>query len=197
MLDEINLIDSSREYRLRQCRLQSTKRRWTWRQKRFGRWHYSQPDYILAGEGNIRYFRKVAFRSPLVHDTYHRAVIATFHARKTTRLTKYRRRRQRLPLRLPPEPRDELTRTFEALKLTCQEAEPTKRRGNEWISTGTWRLVSHRTMLCRTGKLCQTGARRMQRQIWAALRGDREARASRVSNLIEAELAGGGGGAGH
>jgi len=124
LLDEINLVDSSRKFRLRRCRMQSAKRRWTWRQKRMGRWHYSQPDYILAREGNIRYFRKVAFRSPLVHDSDHRAVVATFRARKTKRLTKYRRRRQRLPLRLPPEPHDELTQTFEALKLTCLEAEP-------------------------------------------------------------------------
>jgi hypothetical protein len=92
-----------------------------------GRWHYSQPDYILAREGNIRYFWKVAFRSPLVHDSDHRAVLATFRARKTRWLTNYRRRRQHLPLRLPPEPHGELTRTSEALKLTCQEAEPTKR----------------------------------------------------------------------
>ena len=33
---------------------------------------------------------------------------------------------ERLPLWLPPEPHDELTRTFKALKLTCQEAKPTK-----------------------------------------------------------------------
>ena len=191
LLDEINLVDSSRRFRLRRCRMQSAKRRWTWRQKRLGRWHYSQPDYILARGGDIRYFRKVAIRSPLVHDSDHRAVVATFRARRTNRLTKYRRRRQRLPLRLPHGPHDELTHTFEALKLTCLEAEPTKRRGNDWISAETWRLISHRTMLRKTGKLCQIGARRMQRQIWAALRGDREARTARVGDLIEAELAGG------
>ncbi len=128
---------------------------------------------------------------PLVQDSDHRVVVATFRARKTRRLTNYRRRRQRLPLRLPPEPHDELTRTFEALKLTCQEAEPTKQQGNNWITAETWRLVSHRTMLRKTGKLCQIGARRMQWQIWAALRRDRKARTSRVGNLIEAKLAGG------
>ncbi len=105
---------------------------------------------------------------------------------------KYHRCRQRLPLRLSPEPHDKLTRTFEALKLTCQEAKPTKWQGNKWISAETWHLISHRTMLRRTGKLCQTGACRMQRQIWAALRGDREAQTSRVGNLIKAKLIGGG-----
>ncbi len=51
LLDEINLVDSSRKFRLRQCRLQSAKRRWTWRQRRLGKWHCSQPDYILARGG--------------------------------------------------------------------------------------------------------------------------------------------------
>jgi hypothetical protein len=61
LLDEINLVDSSRKFLLRRCKLQSAKKRWTWRQKRMGRWHHSQPDYILAREGDIWYFRKVAF----------------------------------------------------------------------------------------------------------------------------------------
>ncbi len=73
LMDEINLVDSSCKFCLRQCWLESTKRRWTWRHKQTGRWHYSQPDYILAREGNIRYFWKVAFRSPLVHDSDQRS----------------------------------------------------------------------------------------------------------------------------
>jgi hypothetical protein len=46
-------------------------------------------------------------------------------------------------------------------------------------------------MLRRTGKLCQTAARTMQRQIWTALRGDRATRTSHVGECIEHELAGG------
>jgi hypothetical protein len=100
-------------------------------------------------------------------------------------------RRQRLPLRLPPKPHDELTQTFEALKLTCEKAEPTKRQGNKWVSAEMWHLISHPLMLCRTGKLCQTAARTMQRQIWAMLRRDRKAQTAQVGNLIEAKFAGG------
>jgi hypothetical protein len=172
--------------------MQSARWHWTWCQKRLGRWHCSQPDYILAREGNIWYFQKVAFRLLLVHNSDHRAVAATFHARKTKRLTKYRCRRQHFPLRLPPMPHDKLTQIFEALKLTCKKAEPTKRRGTEWISAETWRLINHRTMLHRTGKLCQTGACHIQRQIWTTLRGDCHARTARVGKTIDAELAGGG-----
>ncbi len=131
LLDEINLVDLSCKFCLWQCWMQSARRRWTWRQKWTGRWHHSQPDYIMAREGDIWYFWKVAFRLPLVHNSDHRAVVATFCARKTRRLTAYRRCRQRLPLRLPPEPHGKLTHTFEALKLTCVEANPQSRGGNE------------------------------------------------------------------
>jgi hypothetical protein len=106
--------------------MQSARWRWTWCQKRLGRWHYSHPDYILARGGETLYFRKVAFRTPLVHHSDHRAVVPAFRARKTKRLTKYPHHRQRLPLRLPSKPHDELTQTFEALKLTCKKSRKPK-----------------------------------------------------------------------
>jgi hypothetical protein len=145
----------------------------------------------MAREGDIWYFRKVAFRSPLVRNSDHCAIVASFCARKPHQLTAYRHRRQRLPLRLPPEPHDELTHTFEALKLMCVEADPQSRGRNEWISTETWRQISHRSMLRRTGKLCQTGGQRLRRKIWDALRGDRRARTAQVGSMIETKLAGG------
>jgi hypothetical protein len=157
LLDEINLIDLSCRFCLQQCWMQSARRRWTWWQKRTGRWHHSQPDYIMAWEGDIWYFWKVVFRLPLVHNSDHHGIVATFRARKTRQLMACHHRRQRLPLWLPPEPHNKLTHTFEALKLTCVKANPQSRGGNEWISAETWRLISHRSMLCRTGKLCQTG----------------------------------------
>jgi hypothetical protein len=47
-------------------------------------------------------------------------------------------------------------------------------------------------MLCRTGKLCQTGGRHLRWRIWDALCGDRRAWTAQVGKLIEAKLAGGG-----
>jgi hypothetical protein len=61
LLDEIKLVDLSCKFCLLQCWLQLARRRWAWWQKRTGRWNHSQPDYIIAREGNIWYFRKVAF----------------------------------------------------------------------------------------------------------------------------------------
>jgi hypothetical protein len=191
LLDEINLVDSSRKFLLRRCKLQSAKKRWTWRHKQMGRWHHSQPDYILAREGDIRYVQKVAFRSPQVHDSDHRAVVATLLARRSWQLMTYHRKRQRLLLRLATGPHDELTQQFEGLKLQCENAHPKQRQGNDWISDKTWRLISHRTMLQRTGKLCQTGGQKMQRQIWSALSGDRAARTAQVGKAIEIKLTGG------
>ena len=41
LLDEINLVDTSRKFNLRQCIFQQARKHWTWRQKRRGRWIYS------------------------------------------------------------------------------------------------------------------------------------------------------------
>ena len=76
LVDEINLVDASWKFALQRCRMQERKKRWTWRQKQLGRWYQSQPDYILAQEEKIRHFRKVAFRTPLVHHLDHREVVA-------------------------------------------------------------------------------------------------------------------------
>jgi hypothetical protein len=128
---------------------------------------------------------------PLVHDSDHRAVVPTFHLRQTRRLTKYHQQRQRFPLRLPPGPHDGLTCVFETLRLTCEKPEPKCRQGNDWISDDTWTIISHRTMLRRTGRLCQTAAHTMQRWIWASLKMDCAAQTAQVGAAIKTELAGG------
>jgi hypothetical protein len=37
LLDEINLVDTSRKFALRRCKMQAAKKQWTWQQKRTGR----------------------------------------------------------------------------------------------------------------------------------------------------------------
>jgi hypothetical protein len=78
LLDKINLVDTSQKFALRRCRMPAAKKRWTWRQKRMGRWHHSQLDYILAREGNVCHLWRMAFRTPVVHHSDHRAVVAIF-----------------------------------------------------------------------------------------------------------------------
>ncbi len=136
-------------------------------------------------------FWKVAFQTSLIHDSDHYAAVVTFHARWTFWLTKYPWQHQCFPLWLPPRPHDRLTCNFEALKLTCKKPEPKRRQGNDWISDDTWSIISHRTMLWRTGRLCQTVAYKIQLQIWALLKMDWDTWTSQVGASIEAALAGG------
>ncbi len=107
-------------------------------------------------------------------------------------LKKYRRSRQRFPLQLALlGEQNRVTRLFGSLREECEEADPTKRPWNDWISAETWRLIAHRAMLRHTGRLRQTGGRRLHRQIGAALRNDRRDWTANVGENIVAELAGG------
>jgi len=123
LIDNIDLVNTSRRYAPRGPRRQSTRARWTWRQEREGKLHYSQPDYVMARDRDCRRFRNVGFRWLRYHDSDHRAVVATKKSGRR-RLKEYRRKHQEFPLQLPPvEQQDDLTRAFEALKVTCKEPE--------------------------------------------------------------------------
>jgi hypothetical protein len=89
LLDKTNLVNTSQKISLRWCKMQTAKKQWTWQQKRIGRWHHIQPDYILVRKGNIRHLRRVTFWTPLVHDLDHCAFIASFNSRRIRWLTKY------------------------------------------------------------------------------------------------------------
>jgi len=67
-----------------------------------GRWYHSQPDYIMAREGDTKAFRSVGFRQPRFHDSDHRAVIVKISRGREGKLKKYRRSRQTSPLQLAP-----------------------------------------------------------------------------------------------
>jgi hypothetical protein len=134
---------------------------------------------------------RVAFRTPVVHHSDHRVVVAIFHLRRARRLKKYCQQQQCFPLRLPPGPHNGLTHDFETLRLTSEKPEPKRQQGNDWISDKMWNIISHRTMLHRTGRLCQTAACKMQWEIWTSLKTDCAARTAQVGAAIEAKLAGG------
>ena len=130
--------------------------------------------YISMGgychrEEDTKAFWNVAFRRPKIHDSNHCAFIARISRGRKGRLKKYRRSRQRFPLQLAPlGEQDRVTRLFGSLREKCKEADPKKRPWNDLISAETWRLIAHRAMLHRTGRLCQTGGCRLHRQIGAA-----------------------------
>jgi hypothetical protein len=76
-------------------------------------------------------------------------------------------------MQLPPvEEQDEQTPLFGELRKTCEEETPTRRKQNDWILEEIWRLIAHRAMLRRTGRLSQTGGRHLHRQIGVSLHKD-------------------------
>jgi len=75
-LEKINIVDTSRSFIQRKGRRQGPGARWTWRQRRGGRWYHSQPDYIMPREVDTQAFWSVGFRQPRFHDSDHRAVVA-------------------------------------------------------------------------------------------------------------------------
>ena len=188
LVDEIDLVDASSQFRQR-CRGRYSGR-WTWSQRRLGRRIESQPDYLLTRERCRRRFRRVGLRKPRHHDSDHRAVIAIVRGGKTKRLGAYRRRRRRIPLRLA-RPLGRLETAFEEAKEACKAVPPRKREANSWISEATWALVDHRAMLRYRGDLSQRVQRMLGRRIRASLQDDRKARTARVGTAIQGHLAGG------
>ncbi len=99
---------------------------------------------------------------------------------------------QRFPLHLPPvEEQDQLTPLLGELQNTCEENVTQWRMTYNWILEESWLLIAHQAMLRRTGHLCQTGGRRMDRRIGISLQKDRTNQMAKVGAAVEAELAGG------
>ncbi len=134
----------------------------------------------------MRHFRNVAFWQPRIHNLDHWAVVTSIWKGKVGKLKRYCKSHQTFPLQLPPvEEQDAQTRLFRELWATCEDDAPTQQKRSNWISEESWRLITHRAMLRRTGCLCQTGGRRMKRQIGALLCKDCTDSTERVGTLIE------------
>jgi hypothetical protein len=118
LLDEINLVDTSHKFTPWRCSLQRCRLCWTWCQKHWGRWIYSQPDYIIACEGDIQKFLKVGFQSPPIHNTDHRTVVVHIRKGRHGSLKTYWKGHQQLPITLPPGEQDKITCQFEELKAS-------------------------------------------------------------------------------
>ncbi len=153
LLDEINLIDTSRRFPLRTPLRATTRARWTWSQNHRGTRYYTQPDYFMACAGDIAQFKGVGFRSLRYLHSDHRAVVVNIRVGRTGWLKKYRRARQKLPLYLPPGPKDPNTALFDALAAKCVDPKPTRAPGKNWISKGTWKLIRKCASLMRSGKI--------------------------------------------
>jgi hypothetical protein len=133
-------------------------------------------------------FQGVGFRSPRFLHWDHRAVVVNIRVGRKGRLKKYRRARQKFPLSLPPGPKDPNTVLFDALAAKCADPKPTRAPRKKWISEGTWKLIRKRASLLRSGKIRQTAARRMKREVHVALKEDKRRLTAEVGEKIVSEL---------
>jgi hypothetical protein len=127
----------------------------------------------MAWDRDTKLFQNVAFQQPRIHDLDHRAVVASILRGRPGRLKRCCQCCQTFPLQLPSvEEQDEQTRLFGELRKSCKEDALMGRKRNDWISEESWRLIAHRAMLCRTGRLCQTrGASSVPSNWCVALQG--------------------------
>ena len=142
----------------------------------------------MARAGDMSQFQGVGFRSPRFLHSDHRAVVANIRVGRKGRLKKYRQARQKFPLSLPPGPKDLNTALFDALAAKCVDPKPTRAPGKEWISEGTWKLIRKCASLLSSGKIRQTAARRMKREVHAALKEDKRRLTAEVGENIVSEL---------
>jgi len=142
----------------------------------------------MACAGDIAKFKGVGFRSPRYLHSDHRAVVVNIWVGRTGWLKKYRRARQKLPLYLPPGPKDPNTALFDALAAKCVDPKPTRAPGKNWISEGTWKLIRKCASLMRSGKIQQDAAQRMQREVKAVLKANKSRLTAEVGERIVLEL---------
>ena len=107
-------------------------------------------------------------------------------------MRRYRNRVSQCPLRLPHNggPHQfESEQIFEELKACIEKKSTRTSERNQWISAGTWALVDHRARLRSQGSLQQRAGRQLSRRISQSFQRDREARALKAGEQIEALLA--------
>ena len=118
--------------------------RWTWWEKRLGRWVKSHPDHFLSKEGTRRIFQNVALRRPHHHNTDHWAMVATLFGGSIWKMKAYQRRRQSFPIQLTRGgPQIEMESIFKELKNSVGKPPIRKRLANKWIFDHTWAFLEN------------------------------------------------------
>ena len=138
--------------------------------------HYSQSDYIMALEGDVRCLQKVGFCWPWYHNSDHRVIIATIQQGMKGQLNSYQKQRQQFPLQLPAGPHDELTTAFKNLKVECINPAAKQHNCKDWVSDATWQLIKQRMSLLqarqlRCNKASKCNRRSIRRSAWTGTCG--------------------------
>ncbi len=77
---------------------------------------------------------------------------------------------------------------FDTLAAKCIKPKPKRAPGMEWISKGTWRLITKRESLLQSGYIRQDAVQMMKREIGAAIKADKRKLTANVGDSIMAEL---------
>ena len=142
-----------------------------------------------TSRGEMRKFKGVGFRLPRLLHSYHRTVVAVVRARGEGRLKTYQRKRQKFPLSLPLGPKDKNTAAFDMLAAECINPKLMQKPGKDWMSEATWHLIAKRASLMRSGRIWQDTARRMKREIEAAIKAGKRKLTAKVGDSIVSEVA--------
>ena len=77
------------------------------------------------------------------------------------------------------------------LAAECMEPKSKRQKEKDWVSEGTWKLITKWASLLQSGRCNQTAARRMKRKIHGALKEDKQRLTPDVGEKIVAELVAG------
>jgi hypothetical protein len=139
--------------------------RWTWRMRRGRRWISSQCDYFLGRATNRTRYCSICLCTSNCHDLDYCAIITKICKGSEKRMSAYCKQMEKILIKLPWGPQEELCTLFEKLHLDVQAPSKQDCPCNQWIFTTTWALINKRAMLRQVGNLGQLEACLIGRQI--------------------------------
>ncbi len=135
-IDKINLVDLSRKYVQRCGRQQGKGARWTWRQRRGGHWHQSQPDYCAWQETQAyEIFGTWRFGNPSSMTQTIGLSSRPFKRGRLVNSSNIARAAKPSPCNSPQCRSRMSKRVVRGIEgATCEEDAKTRRTRNDWIS---------------------------------------------------------------
>jgi hypothetical protein len=140
----MDLVDMSRHF----CQRLGKRLwgRWTWQMRREGRWISSQCNYFFGREINQQRFQCVSIWMPRYYSD-HCTLVADIYAEAGGELKWYQWRVQQFPISLLCGLQKQLDAEYKELQQDVVCPPLRERPANSWITTETWKLVNHCTML--------------------------------------------------
>ena len=161
------------------------KHKWTWRQKREGRWLRSTTDYFLVkNRTEWKNCKKVFFDG---FDTDHLLIKGDLLV-KQGKYHKYVSGRKKYPLKF--KVKNDIDDEFAKLRKSRQKLpQQPPWRLQSWISAETWKLIDARAAGRRSGTINGEQLDKINKTIKKSIRRDKRIRTDKVGSEAEAKLA--------